>query len=102
MMYKLKKSSYNLKQVSKQQYKKFDNFMGNNGFLRCQANHCYYMKKNKNSYSILFLYVNDMLIKRPCIEEIIELKKLSQKNFMKNLKAIKQILEIRITKIMVL
>ena len=42
--------------------KKFDGFMYNNGFLKYQANHSCYVKKFYNSYIILLLYVDDMLI----------------------------------------
>ena len=59
---KLQKSLYGLKQAPRQWYKKFDNFMGSNGFLRCQADHCCYVKNLGNSFIILLRYVDDMLI----------------------------------------
>ena len=45
------------------------------GFERCEADHCYYVKFFDNSYNILLLYVDDMLIVGSSIEEINDLKK---------------------------
>ena len=36
--------------------------MGSNGFLRCQADHCCYVKNLSNSFIILLLYVDDMFM----------------------------------------
>ena len=63
------------------------------GFKRCKAYHCYYVKFFHNSYIILLLYVDDMLIAGSSIEEINNLKKQLSKQFaMKDLGAAKQIL----------
>ncbi|KAE8729558.1 hypothetical protein F3Y22_tig00003507pilonHSYRG00010 [Hibiscus syriacus] len=59
---RLKKSLYGLKQAPRQWYKKFDSFMGNSGFTRCQADHYCYIKKFNNNFIILLLYVDDMLV----------------------------------------
>ena len=67
------------------------------GFKRCEADHCYYVKFSDNSYIILLLYVDDMLIIGSSIEEINNLKKQLSKQFaMKDLGAAKQILGMRI------
>ena len=67
------------------------------GFKRCEADHCYYVKFSNNSYIILLLYVDDMLIARSSIEEINNLKKQLSKQFaMKDLGAVKKILGMRI------
>ena len=71
---KLKKSLYGLKQAPRQWYKKFDNFMCSSGYTRCQADHYCYVKYFDNSYIILLLYVDDMLIAGSNIEEIDKLK----------------------------
>ena len=90
---KLRKSLYGLKQAPRQWYKKFDSFMHRIGFKRCEADHCYYVKFSDNSYIILLLYVDDMLIIGSSIEEINNLKKQLSKQFaMKDLGAVKQIL----------
>ena len=44
------------------------------GFNRCEADHCYYVKFFGNSYIILLLYVDDMLITGSSIKEISNLK----------------------------
>ena len=44
-------------------------------FKRCEADHCYYVKFSDNSYIILLLYVDDMLIAGSSTEEINNLKK---------------------------
>ena len=67
---KLRKSLYGLKQVPRQWYKKFDSFMHRIEFKRCEADHYCYVKSFDNSFIILLLYVDDMLIARSSIEEI--------------------------------
>ncbi|KAL6323541.1 hypothetical protein AAG906_039119 [Vitis piasezkii] len=94
---KLRKSLYGLKQAPRQWYKNFDNFMHRIGFKRCEADHCCYVKSFDNSYIILLLYVDDMLIIGFDIEKINNLKKQLSKQFaMKDLGAAKQILGMRI------
>ena len=67
------------------------------GFKRCEVDHCCYVKSFDNSYIILLLYVDDMLITGSSIEEINNLKKQLSKQFaMKDLEAAKQILGMRI------
>ena len=71
--------------------------MGSNGFLRCQANHCCYVKNLGNSFIILLLYVDDMLIAGGSKRDIDKLKgELSKEFEMKDLSAMKQILGMRI------
>ena len=67
------------------------------GFKRCEGNHYCYVKFFGNSYIILLLYVDDMLIAGSSIEKINNLKKQLSKQFaMKDLGAAKQILGMRI------
>ena len=67
------------------------------GFKRCETNRCCYVKSFDNSYIILLLYVDDMLIAGSSIDEINNLKKQLSKQFaMKDLGAVKQILGMRI------
>ena len=75
LVYKLRKSLYGLKQAPRQWYKKFDSFMQKIGFKKCGADHCCYLKFFDNSYIILLLYVDDMLIVEFSIKEINDLKK---------------------------
>ena len=75
LVYKLRKSLYGLKQAPRQWYKKFDSFMYRIGFKRCEVDHYCYVKFSNNSYIILLLYVDDMLIAGSNIKEINNLKK---------------------------
>ena len=72
---KLRKSLYGLKQAPRQWYKKFDSFMHIIRFKSCEVDHYCYVKFFGNSYIILLLYVDDMLIAGSSIEEINNLKK---------------------------
>ena len=95
MVCKLQKSLYGLKQAPRQWYKKFNNFINSNGFLKFQANHCCYVD---DSYIILLLYANDMLITKASIHETNKLKKKSEQFAIKDLGIVKQILGKRITR----
>lgn len=55
--------------------------MNNSGFHICQVDHCCYIKFFSNSYIILLLYVNDMLIVEKCKQEIHKLKAMLSKEF---------------------
>ena len=69
------------------------------GFKRCEGDHGCYVKFFENSYIILLLYVDNMLIAGFSIEEINDLKKQLSKQFaMKDLGATKQILGMKITR----
>ncbi|CAO2827530.1 unnamed protein product [Amaranthus hypochondriacus] len=99
MVCKLKKSLYGLKQAPRQWYKKFDNFMHNEDFQKCNADHCCYFKRYQSSYIILLLYVDDMLIAGSHMNEIIKLKhQLSREFDMKDLGPAKKILGMQITR----
>ncbi|KAH9289197.1 hypothetical protein KI387_033314, partial [Taxus chinensis] len=72
---RLKKSLYGLKNALRKWYMRFDSFMHEHGYLRCESDHCVYFKKLENgSYIILLLYMDDMLIVGSNMQEICELK----------------------------
>ncbi|KAL2228761.1 UNVERIFIED_CONTAM: Retrovirus-related Pol polyprotein from transposon TNT 1-94 [Sesamum indicum] len=96
---RLKKSLYGLKQAPRQWYRKFDNFMLEIDFSRCNADHCCYMKRFDEFFIILLLYVDDMLIAGSNVKEINRLKdQLSRKFDMKDLGEARQILGMKITR----
>ena len=75
---------------------KFENFM-ENGFLKCDTDHCCFIKRYGESYVILLIYVDDMLIAGPDLARIEELKgRLSECFEMKDLGPANQILGMRI------
>ena len=64
---------------------------------RCQSDYYYYFKRFGNSYIILLLYVDDMLIVGANFNEIEKLKEEMSNQFaMKDLGAAKKILGIKI------
>jgi len=95
---RLKNSLYGLKQVLQQWYLKFDSFMAEQGYSRCNSDHCVYFKRLDNdNYIILSLYVDDMLVAGSNMDHIRELKQqLAQSFAMKDLGAAKQILGMKI------
>jgi hypothetical protein len=97
---RLKKSLYGLKQAPRQWYLKFDRFMTEQGYNRCDSDHCVYFKRLENgSYIILLLYVDDMLVAGSNMQDINVLKKKLANSFaMKDLGAAKKILGMRITR----
>ena len=73
--------------------------MGNFGYTRNEKYHSCYFKHFDNSYIILLMYVDDMLIVESSIEEIKNLKRKLSKQFeMKDLGGAKKILGMRITR----
>ena len=73
--------------------------MYSSGFKRYKVDYYCYMKRFDNSYIILLLYVDYMLITGAYNEKIDKLKKeLSKKFALKDLGAIKKILGMRITR----
>ncbi|KAJ4744606.1 Gag-Pol polyprotein [Rhynchospora pubera] len=95
---RLKKGLYGLKQASRQWYKKFDTFMQEEGFERSGYDHCVYMKgKVGGTFTLLLLYVDDMLIASNDHDEIESLKLDMSKRFAtKDLGEARKILGMRI------
>ena len=71
---KLQEKIVGLKQTSKQWYLKFDRFIVSGGYSGLQIVHCCYFKYFENSYIILLLYVDDMLVTGANMKEIVNLK----------------------------
>ena len=95
---KLKKSLYGLKQSPRQWYKRFDTFMMNKDFTRCDVDSCVYSKRLADHTPIfLLLYVDDMLIASRRKTDIDQLKKeLSREFDMKDLGPARKILGMEI------
>ena len=73
--------------------------MVSSGFTRLETYHCYYSKWFENSYSMLLLYVYDMLIVGSIMNEIVNLKTRLAKDFsIKDLGPTRKILEMRISR----
>jgi len=70
-VYKLKKTSYGLKQAPKAWNKRINKFLEGIGFLKCISEHEVYVKRTEGSRIIICLYVDDILItgsNEECIE----------------------------------
>ncbi|KAH9658263.1 Integrase catalytic domain-containing protein [Citrus sinensis] len=97
-VYLLHKSLYGLKQSSRQWYRRFDEFMLNNGYHRSKFDNCvYYSGLDQGGAIYLLLYVDDMLIASKHKSEVEKLKNLLKGEFeMKDLRSAKMILGMEI------
>ncbi|KAL4292152.1 hypothetical protein GQ457_14G024210 [Hibiscus cannabinus] len=95
---RLKKSLYGLKQSPRQWYKRFDSYMIQIGYKRCEYDCCVYVKSlDDGSFIFLLLYVDDMLIAAKNMHDVVGLKDLLSQEFdMKDLGAAKKILGMEI------
>ena len=59
---RLRKSLYGLKQAPQAWYAKMDRFLLDNGFYRCHFDNTVYTKKVGTSFTILVLYVDDLIL----------------------------------------
>ena len=59
---RLRKSLYGLKQDPRAWYTKMDRFLLDNGFSRCHSDNIVYTKKVGKSFTILVLYVDDLIL----------------------------------------
>ena len=67
---KLKKSLYGLKQAPREWYSKMDAFLLSQNFQRCKLDKNVYIQKYDGHLIIIFLYVNDLLIKFSTVTSI--------------------------------
>ena len=58
----LLKSLYGTKQAARQWYKKVHGTMTKNGFIECQSDNCVYVRYINSEFSIIALYVDDLII----------------------------------------
>ena len=71
---RLLKSIYGLKQSSRQRNIQLHNVVMSRNFEIFEKNHCVYIKKSKDKFVILSLYVDDILIVENNKEYILEIK----------------------------
>lgn len=70
MVCKLDKAIYGLKQAASAWNKTIHNVFLHNGFKCCGANQCVYVKRSRNDFIYVCLYVDDMIIAAKTREEI--------------------------------
>ena len=94
---KLKKSIYGLKQASRQWYLKFDEVIRRFGFKENAVDNCIYVKFKGSKFTILVLYVDDILLASSDINMLLETKRFLSSNFdMKDLGEASYVLGIEI------
>src|SRR4051812_38974863 len=93
---KLKRSLNGMKQSPRQWNRRFDKFMARISFIRSQFDHYVYFRfRPCNSFVILLLYVDDILIASKNVEDVMRVKAKLNKEFdMKDLGAASRILGI--------
>ena len=62
LVFKLKKSLYDLKQSPRMWYQKFDTYILGFGFVRSKVDDCVYSKQVGDHFINIVLYVNDMVL----------------------------------------
>ena len=66
---------YEVEQSLTMWHMKFDTVMKRQGFNRIEVDHCaYYRRFDDNGFIVLLLYVDDMLVEGPNMNQIIDLK----------------------------
>jgi ATP-binding cassette subfamily B (MDR/TAP) protein 1 len=94
---KLKRSIYGFKQASRQLNVKFHQAILKDGFTMMEKDHCIYLKCSNNSFIILSLYVDDILITGNSKEMINTTKKWLSSNFnMKDMGKVSYVLGVKI------
>ena len=94
---KLQRSIYGLKQSSRQWYLRFHRAITSNEFTMIDEDHCVYVKRSKDSFLILSLYVDDILLAGNNKEMIITTQKWLSSTFeMKDLGEASYVLGVKI------
>lgn len=96
-VYKLKKSLYGLKQASRQWYLKFHQVIVQLGFVANKLDNCVYIQKSDRIFTILSLYVDDILLAGNDMETVNRIKlELGEKFEMKDMGEASYVLGIQI------
>jgi hypothetical protein len=77
----LKKSIYELKQVSRQWYLKFDEIIRSFGFKENEKDNYIYAKFRSGKFIFLILYVDDILLASSDVSLLLETKSVLSSNF---------------------
>ena len=78
---KLRKALYGLKQAPRAWNSKLDKELVALGFVRSKLEHAVYKRSNKNSFLIVGVYVDDLIISGPNADDITQFKQEMRKKF---------------------
>lgn len=94
---KLKKSLYELKQASQNWYEKLTSTLIHNDYVQAKADNSFFIKQDKYSFTLLLVYVDDIIIARNPMEEYDQIKSVFHNQIqMKNLGQLKQFLGLEV------
>jgi hypothetical protein len=65
---------YGLKQAHWAWYAKMESYLMSRGFLRCRSDPNFYIMRNIDSLLLIFLYVDDLLIRGSSMSSIVAVK----------------------------
>ena len=98
-VYRLSRSIYGLKQSSRQWYIRFHNAIMAYDFTMIDEDHCVYIKRSKDQFVIISLYVDDILIAGSNMEFVHTVKSWLSSNFeMKDMGEAAYILGVKISR----
>jgi len=98
-VYKLKKAVYGLKQASRSWNARVNEVLSNLGYIKSKYEYCLFIKKDKNSLTLVALYVDDFFVFSNNVKEVECLKlKLGSEFDIKDLGEAKQCLGVKITR----
>ena len=96
---KLLKSLYGTKQAARQWYQRLNDHMKKNGFKNTEADQCMYYKINDKEYTVIALYVDDLIVMAKTKDDINQVSKQLKQDFdMKELGEVKYCLGIQVNR----
>src|SRR4051812_22463166 len=96
---KLLKSLYGLKQSSRQWFDKLSQVLLTNNFRQCSCDHSLFIHNSDNSYTLILIYVDDLLIAGNNLDIINQTKQLLHTHFhLKDLGPLKYFLGLEIAR----
>ena len=94
---KLNKSLYGLKQASRKWYEKLTSLRLLNGYKQASSDHSLFLKTTSSSFTILLVYVDDVILAGNSLEEFTSIKKILHNTFqIKDLGILKYFLGIEV------